>query len=147
MGLLFSSAKAAVKATMTKKSDGFSDVLTTDAGGLAMSIFSSRAIKFNTQKGAPTKVSKKYMHLNIKFDQGLPKGANGVFTELAGNKVLSRRRGRFSCRLDLRSLRTGSRRTARAPSWSSEDDRPSPGQGGNAWFAQLGPRARAYSLG
>merc|ERR1711865_270317 len=66
--LLFSSAKAEVKATMTKKSDGFSDVLTTDAGGLTMSIFSSRAIKFN---------------------QGLPKGANGVFTELAGNKVLS----------------------------------------------------------
>ena len=87
--LLFSSAHAAVKATMTKKSDGFSDVLTTDAGGLSMSIFSSRAIKFYSKKGSPTKVSKKYMHLNIKFDQGLPKGANGVFTELAGNKVLS----------------------------------------------------------
>jgi len=87
--MLFSSAHAAVKATMTKKSDGFSDVLTTDAGGLSMSIFSSRAIKFYSKKGSPTKVSKKYMHLNIKFDQGLPKGANGVFTELAGNKVLS----------------------------------------------------------
>ena len=87
--LLFSSAKAAVKATMTKKSDGFSDVLTTDAGGLSMSIFSSRAVKFYSKKGSPTKEAKKYMHLNIKFDQGLPKNANGVFTELAGNKVLS----------------------------------------------------------
>ena len=87
--LLFSSAKAAVKATMTKKSDGFSDVLTTDAGGLSMSIFSSRAVKFYSKKGSPTKEAKKYMHLNIKFDQGLPKGANGVFTELAGTKVLS----------------------------------------------------------
>merc|ERR1711935_56553 len=68
----------------TKKNDGFSDMLETTAGGLSMSIFSSRAIKFNTSR-----VSKKYMHLNIKFDQGLPKGANGVFTELAGNKKLS----------------------------------------------------------
>merc|ERR1711865_704840 len=109
----------------TKKSDGFSDVLTTDAGGLSMSIFSSRAIKFYSKKGSPTKVSKKYMHLNIKFDQGLPKGANGVFTELAGNKVLSE--------------------AARALSWSSEHDphRCVHGQG-NAWFAQLSPWARAY---
>merc|ERR1712194_384217 len=50
---------------------------------------------FNTSR-----VSKKYMHLNIKFDQGLPKGANR----------------------DLRSRRTGSRRTDHMPSWSSEHE-------------------------
>ena len=87
--LLFSSSRAAVKATMTKKPDGFSDVLATEAGGLSMSIYSSRAVKFYSKSGSPTKESKKYMHLNIKFDQGLPKNANGVFTELAGTKVLS----------------------------------------------------------
>ena len=74
---------------MTKKPDGFSDVIATEAGGLSMSIYSSRAVKFYSKSGSPTKESKKYMHLNIKFDQGLPKNANGVFTELAGTKVLS----------------------------------------------------------
>jgi hypothetical protein len=82
--LMYSSAKSAVTATMSKKSDGFSDVLATSAGGLLMSIYSSKAIKFNTSK-----VSKKYIHLNIKFDEGLPLGSTGVFTELAGSKKLS----------------------------------------------------------
>ena len=82
--LLFSSARASVLATLSKKSDGFADVLATSAGGLSMSIYSSRAVKFNTSR-----VSKKYMHLNVKFDQGLPKNASGVFTELAGTKKLS----------------------------------------------------------
>jgi len=82
--LMYSSAKAAVSATLSKKNDGFSDVLATTAGGLKMSIYSSKAIKFNSSK-----VSNKYMHLNIKFDEGLPAGSSGVFTELAGNKKLS----------------------------------------------------------
>ena len=82
--LLFQSAKAALKATMSKRGDGFADNVETTAGGLALAIYSSKADKFDTPK-----MAKKYMHLNIKFDQGLPKGANGVFTELAGNKVLS----------------------------------------------------------
>ena len=41
--LLFQSAKAAVKATMSKRSDGFADNVETSAGGLALAIYSSKA--------------------------------------------------------------------------------------------------------
>lgn len=82
--LLFQSSKAAVKATMSKRSDGFADNVETSAGGLALAIYSSKADKFDTPK-----MAKKYMHLNIKFAHGLPKDASGIFTELAGNKPVS----------------------------------------------------------
>ena len=82
--LLFQSAKAALKATMSKRGDGFADNVETTAGGLALAIYSSKADKFDTPK-----MAKKYMHLNIKFAGGLPKDASGIFTELAGNKPVS----------------------------------------------------------
>ena len=41
--LLFQSANAAVKATMSKRSDGFADNVETSAGGLALAIYSSKA--------------------------------------------------------------------------------------------------------
>ena len=41
--LLFQSSKAAVKATMSKRSDGFADNVETSAGGLALAIYSSKA--------------------------------------------------------------------------------------------------------
>jgi len=82
--LLFQSAKASLKATMSKRGDGFADNVETSAGGLALAIYSSKADKFDTPK-----MAKKYMHLNIKFAGGLPKDASGIFTELAGNKPVS----------------------------------------------------------
>jgi len=82
--LLFQSAKAALKAKMSKRSDGFADNVETTAGGLSLAIYSSKADKFDTPK-----MAKKYMHLNIKFAGGLPKDASGIFTELAGNKPVS----------------------------------------------------------
>jgi len=82
--LLFQSAKAALKATMSKRGDGFADNVETTAGGLGLAIYSSKADKFDTPK-----MAKKYMHLNIKFAGGLPKDASGIFTELAGNKPVS----------------------------------------------------------
>lgn len=82
--LLIQGAKHAFKAHLSKRSDGVSDNVETTAGGLALSIYSSKADKFDTPK-----MAKKYMHLNIKFAGGLPKDASGIFTELAGNKPVS----------------------------------------------------------
>ena len=82
--LLFSSAKASARALMSKRSDGFSDILEASAGGLSLGIYSSKAEKFDTAR-----MAKRYMHLNVKFENGFPEGARGMFTELAGSRQIS----------------------------------------------------------
>lgn len=87
---MYASAKHAVKVQASARPDRLdigdkhSEVLSVDAGGLKLSIFSSAAAKFsNKQK------QQKYMHLNIDFDNGLPDGAVGVFAELASARPMS----------------------------------------------------------
>lgn len=81
---LFSSSRAAVQATMSKRHDGVGDNLETRAGGLALAIYSSKAEKFDRRT-----MAKSYMHLNLKFDDGFPEGASGIFSEMAGQQKLS----------------------------------------------------------
>jgi len=50
-----------------------------EAGGLAMTIFSAKAAKYLNPK-----LQAKYMHLNLKLQHSIPKGAKGIFAELAG---------------------------------------------------------------
>lgn len=54
------------------------------AGDLAFHIYSSQAMKF---AGSAERAQNE--HLNIRFESGLPKGAKGVFAELAGVQPMS----------------------------------------------------------
>ena len=68
-----------VSFTVSKRSKTGADMLHVQAGGLAMSVFISKASKFTSEKDQV-----KFSHLNMRFDSGLPKNSAGVFAELAG---------------------------------------------------------------
>lgn len=70
--------------TVTKRSKNGADKLDVQAGGLALSIYISKAAKFTSEKDQV-----KFSHLNMKFDSGLPKHCSGVFAELAGLQPIS----------------------------------------------------------
>jgi hypothetical protein len=85
-----SAVKKSVKLSIMKRptrlkiGDKSAEKLHVAAGGLEMSIFSSKAAKF-----ASKKQQVKFMHLNIAFDAGIPKDATGIFAELAGVEPIS----------------------------------------------------------
>jgi len=68
-----------VSFTVSKRSKTGADQLHVQAGGLAVSIFISKASKFTSEKDQV-----KFSHLNMRFDSGLPKNCAGIFAELAG---------------------------------------------------------------
>ena len=65
--------------TVSKRSKTGADMLHVSAGGLAMSIFISKASKYTSEKDQV-----KFSHLNMRFDSGLPKSSTGILAELAG---------------------------------------------------------------
>jgi hypothetical protein len=65
--------------TVSKRSKTGADMLHVSAGGLAMSVFISKASKYTSEKDQA-----KFSHLNMRFDSGLPKSSTGIFAELAG---------------------------------------------------------------
>jgi len=60
------------------------DMLTVQAGGLEVSIYTSKATKF-----AAKAAQARYMHLNFQLPGGIPKGAKGIFAEIAGAAPMS----------------------------------------------------------
>ena len=70
--------------TTSKHRKTGADQLHVQAGGLALSIYISKAAKFTSEKDQI-----KFSHLNMKFDGGLPKHCAGVFAELAGIQPIS----------------------------------------------------------
>jgi len=61
------------------------DKLELEAGGLKLTIYSSKASKFFYKADQV-----KYMHLNVDFDEGIPTDARGVFAQMAGVEPMSR---------------------------------------------------------
>ena len=59
--------------------------LAIEAGDLKLDIYSAKAGKYG-QKDDST-----YMHLNVGFTKGLPKGSKGIFAELAGVAPVTQR--------------------------------------------------------
>jgi hypothetical protein len=68
----------------SKRANTNADELHVEAGSLALSIYISKAAKFTSERDRV-----KYAHLNMKFDNGLPKDGSGVFAELAGMEPMS----------------------------------------------------------
>ena len=62
----------------SKRANTNADQLHIEAGDLALSIYISKASKFNKEKDQV-----KYAHLNMKFDNGLPTDGSGIFAECA----------------------------------------------------------------
>ena len=54
-------------------------MLAVQAGGLEVSIYTSKAAKF-----ASKAAQARYMHLNFQLRGGIPKDAKGLFAEIAG---------------------------------------------------------------
>ena len=81
----YASFKHGVKLAFSKRDprlaigDKHAEKLDIDAGGLSLSIYTSKAAKFASQRKQA-----QYMHLNVQFDKGIPEGAQGIFAELAG---------------------------------------------------------------
>jgi len=68
----------------SKRANTNADQLHIEAADLALSIYISKASKFNKEKDQV-----KYAHLNMKFDNGLPTDGSGIFAELAGMEPMS----------------------------------------------------------
>ena len=60
------------------------EMVSLEAGGLLMKIYSSKAAKYD-EKDAQVR----YMHLNINFEHGLPEDATGPLAELAGMQPMA----------------------------------------------------------
>eukprot|EP00908_Phaeocystis_cordata_P007960 Transcript_1863.p1 GENE.Transcript_1863~~Transcript_1863.p1 ORF type:complete len:812 (-),score=186.79 Transcript_1863:79-2514(-) len=60
------------------------DTLDVAAGGVQISIYTAKATKF-----ASKAAQARYMHLNFQIRAGLPKGATGLFAEIAGVQPMS----------------------------------------------------------
>jgi len=71
-----------VSFTASKRPKTDMDQISVAAGGLELTIFISKATKFKGDKLEHDRI--KYAHLNMMFDNGLPKNGKGVFAELAG---------------------------------------------------------------
>ena len=68
-----------VSFTASKRPKTDMDQISVAAGGLELTIFISKATKFKGDKLEHDRI--KYAHLNMMFDNGLPKNGKGVFAE------------------------------------------------------------------